>query len=80
MCTFSGGTSDNCLYFGPRVRFGGDISEETRMLLFDPQTSGGLLLAVPRRKLEGFLKRAEEVKQPAWVIGKVVKGDGIDVA
>jgi hypothetical protein len=37
------------------------------------------LLAVPRRKLVGFLKRAEEVNQPVWVIGKVVEGKGIDV-
>ena len=80
MWTFPGGASDNSLLYGPRVRFAPDISEETRMLLFDPQTSGGLLLAVPRRKLAGFLSRAEEVKQPAWVIGKVVEGEGIDVA
>ncbi len=67
-------------YFGPHVRFAEDISEETRRLLFDPQTSGGLLLAVPRRKLAGLLKRAEELKQPAWVIGKAVEGEGIEVA
>jgi len=79
MGTFPGGLFDNCLYFGPRVRFAPDISEETRNLLFDPQTSGGLLLAVPRRKLAGFLKRAEEIKQPAWVIGKAVEGTGIEV-
>jgi selenide, water dikinase len=79
MGTFPGGAADNCLYFGPQVRFAQDISEETRMLLFDPQTSGGLLLAVPRRKLAGFLERAEEVKQPAWIIGKVVEGRGIDI-
>jgi selenide,water dikinase len=79
MCTFPGGMFDNQLYYGPRVRFGPEIPEETRMLLFDPQTSGGLLLAVPRRKLVDFLKRAEEVNQPVWVIGKVVEGKGIDV-
>lgn len=80
MGTFPGGASDNCLYLEPHVRFASHFSEETRMLLFDPQTSGGLLLAVPRRKLAGFLRRAEEIKQPAWIIGKVVKGKGIDVA
>jgi selenide,water dikinase len=79
MCTFPGGASDNLLYFGPHVQFAPQISEETRMLLFDPQTSGGLLLAVPRRKLAGFLKRAEEVKQPVWIIGKVFEGTGIEV-
>jgi selenide, water dikinase len=79
MGTFPGGMYDNRQYFEPHVRFAPDISEETRMLLFDPQTSGGLVLAVPRRKLAGFLSRAEEVKQPAWVVGEVEAGAGIEV-
>ena len=80
MGTFPGGLFDNKLFFGPRVRFAPNVSEETRMLLFDPQTSGGLLLAVPSRKLAGFMKRTEEIKQAAWVIGNFVAGGGIDVA
>ena len=79
MGTFAGGLFDNLQHFGPRVRFAQDISEETRMLLFDPQTSGGLLLAVPRRKLSDFQKRAGEVKQPAWTVGEVLEGEGIQV-
>jgi selenide,water dikinase len=49
------------------------------MLLFDPQTSGGLLLGVPLEKLDAFKKRAEELNQPIWVIGEVRKGNGIEV-
>lgn len=79
MCTFSGGMYDNRLHFEPRVHFAPDISEEIRMLLFDPQTSGGLLLAVPPRKLSDFLQRAEEVGQPVWQVGKAVEGEGIEV-
>jgi selenide,water dikinase len=79
MWAFPGGASDNRLYFGPRVRFAANIPEEKRMLLFDPQTSGGLLLAVPRSKKDAFLKRAQETGQPAWVIGEVIEGSGIDV-
>lgn len=79
MWTFPGGTSDNRLYFGPRVRFAEGISEEKQMLLFDAQTSGGLLLAVPRSETAAFLARAQEVGQPAWVIGEVVEGAGIEV-
>lgn len=79
MWTFPGGSADNRLYFGPRVRFAEGISEEKQMLLFDAQTSGGLLLAVPRSAAAAFLARAQEVGQPAWVIGEVVEGAGIDV-
>ena len=49
------------------------------MLLFDPQTSGGLLLAVPQSRKESFLKRAKEIDLPVWVIGEAVNGSGIDV-
>jgi len=37
------------------------------------------LLAVPRSKKDAFLKRAQETGQPAWVIGEVIEGSGIDV-
>ena len=76
---FPGGAADNRLYFGPHVRFASGIQEEKQMLLFDPQTSGGLLLAVPRSKKDAFLKRAQETGQPAWVIGEAIEGSGIDV-
>ena len=79
MWTFPGGASDNSLFFRPRVRFKAGIPKENQMLLFDPQTSGGLLLAVPNPKLEAFLKRAREMDQPAWEIGVAVEGEGIDV-
>jgi selenide,water dikinase len=49
------------------------------MLLFDPQTSGGLLLGVPQERLVAFLGRAKELGQPAWTIGRVEAGAGIHV-
>lgn len=76
---FPGGSSDNRLYFGPHVRFDPSLDEAAQMLLFDAQTSGGLLLCVPREKLEPFLARARETGQPAWVVGEVEKGEGIEV-
>ena len=79
MCTFPGGASDNRLYFGPRVRFIASIPEEMQMLLFDPQTSGGLLLAVPGSEKDAFLKKAKKLNLPAWVIGEAIEGEGIDV-
>ena len=53
--------------------------EPDQMLLFDPQTSGGLLLGVPSEKLDDFLQRAEQIGQAAWVIGSVEAGTGIQV-
>lgn len=76
---FPGGASDNRLYFGDHIRFEDAIPEEYQMLLFDPQTSGGLLIGVPEEKIDGFLQRAAEMAQPAWEIGEVVEGDRITV-
>lgn len=77
--TFPGGASDNALYFGPKVHFADRLNEGQRMLLFDPQTSGGLLLAVPPRKLKKFLSQMASVNAPAWVIGRVTKEPGIEI-
>ncbi len=77
--TFPGGASDNRAFFSPHVRFAEGIDEASQMLLFDPQTSGGLLLAVPQARLETFLAKAEERAQPAWVVGEVTDGQGIEV-
>jgi selenide, water dikinase len=76
---FPGGASDNRLHFGPKVRFVSAIDEASQMLLFDPQTSGGLLLSVPSDKITAFLERAAQTGQPVWEIGEVAAGSGIDV-
>ena len=76
---FPGGASDNRLFFSPRVSFAAGLDEPSRMLLFDPQTSGGLLLAVPGSKVDDLLQAACEVSQPLWIIGEVLQGEGIEV-
>jgi selenide,water dikinase len=78
--TFPGGSSDNRLHFGPNIHFTDEISELEQMLLFDAQTSGGLLLAVPAEKISALEKRAVELDQPVWVIGQVENGQGIHVS
>jgi selenide, water dikinase len=76
---FPGGSSDNMLHFGQFVRFAPELDDTRQMLLFDAQTSGGLLMGVPREKLSAFLARAAELNQPAWVVGEVVEGQGVEV-
>ncbi len=79
MHTFPGGASDNRRYFGTHVHFDEKISEEKRMLLFDPQTSGGLMLAVPRDRKEIFIERAGRMDLLVWEIGEALVGEGIRV-
>ncbi len=74
---FPGGAADNRLYYRAHVDFKRNLEEYEEMLLFDPQTSGGLLLAVAPDKVAGMLRHAEEIGQPLWVIGEVVEGNQI---
>lgn len=76
---FAGGASDNKMYYSKYVNFTDSITEVMEMLLFDPQTSGGLLIACPPAKLEQFQSLAKKFDQPFWIIGKAVNGSGIQV-
>jgi selenide,water dikinase len=76
---FPGGAFDNKKHFGRQVSFAESIREPDQMLLFDPQTSGGLLLGIPAEQLSTFLVQAEKTGQAAWVVGSVEAGAGIQV-
>ena len=76
---FPGGSLDNRLYYTQHVRFAPSIDEASQMLLFDAQTSGGLLLAVPTNRLEAMLARATQVGQMLWVVGEAFAGEGLEV-
>ncbi len=76
---FPGGSADNRMYFGKQVTFDPSIDEYSQMMLFDAQTSGGLLLAVPPGKLEDFVRDAESAQVGAWPIGEAVAGQGLQV-
>jgi selenide,water dikinase len=76
---FPGGAFDNKKHFEPGVEFAASLDQPNQMLLFDPQTSGGLLLGVPRQNLESFLARARAAGQPISVIGSVEEGTGIEI-
>jgi selenide,water dikinase len=76
---FPGGANDNREFYGNRVTFERNLEEWMKMLLFDPQTSGGLLMSVPHEKIEIFQKKAIEMKLPTWVIGEVAEGVGVHI-
>jgi len=76
---FPGGAFDNKGHFEPSVTFAERLDEPSQMLLFDPQTSGGLLFGLARETLSAFEARAQELNQPYWVVGEARGGHGIEV-
>lgn len=76
---FPGGAYDNRAYFQKEVTFSHELAEDQQMLLFDPQTSGGLLLAVPAERCTDFEAAMKEKDAPCWQVGEVVSGSGITI-
>jgi selenide,water dikinase len=74
-----GGSTDNRAFFGPHVKFSPEIDKHSQMLLFDAQTSGGLLLSVAPEKVAPLIARAKQVGQAFWEVGQVLAGDSIEV-
>ncbi len=49
------------------------------MLLFTPETSGGLLIALPPAEADRLEALCQEAGQAVWRVGEVVEGEGIEV-
>lgn len=76
---FPAGTCRNQQCYEPWVEFASHIEEEMRMLLYTPETSGGLLLAVPPGKGQDLTSLFAREGQAAWTVGEVVEGKGLQV-
>jgi selenide,water dikinase len=61
------------------VRYESEIDAAHTALLFDPQTSGGLLIALPPAAADMLQARYAEAGQACWHIGEVINGDGIEI-
>ncbi len=72
---FPGGTYANRETYGPHVTFSEDIEEAHQLLLFDAQTSGGLLLGIPEDRWDAFRRVARARGLMYWVIGRVREGE-----
>jgi selenide,water dikinase len=76
---YPGGLNANREYLGDRVQTDG-VTTDDLLPLYDPQTSGGLLVAVPQERLTEFIRAAE--KHGTWaaaMVGEVVEGRGIQI-
>lgn len=74
---FPGGAFDNKYFYEKHVQFDPALPDEYQLLLYDAQTSGGLLLGVPKNQIEDFLSTAGKKDIPAWRIGEVIEGNTI---
>lgn len=73
---FPGGMGRNKRFYEKWVTFANGVSKAEQLLLYDPETSGGLLMAVPAENAPTLLAEMEKRGQPAWRIGEVVAGEG----
>jgi selenide,water dikinase len=69
-----GGSKRNADYFGRWVELGGGVDGPAGALLFDAQTSGGLLIAVPAERLEALRAGLRRRGVLDAVIGRLVEG------
>ena len=60
-----------------QVRLEDGVSPELDGLLFDPETSGGLLISVAAARAEALAEACAHEGVPCWTIGTVVAGDGV---
>jgi selenide,water dikinase len=67
---FPGGTQRNWASYGDKI---GAITEEQKYILADPQTSGGLLVAVAENATEAFETYLRDQGLPVDAIGKLVE-------
>jgi len=73
--TIPGGTKRNREALNAHVKFGAEVPEPLRVLLFDAQTSGGLLISVEAGQADALVNALEREGTPAAVrIGRVARG------
>ena len=70
---YSGGLKNNRQFIGDCVAFQPSVPEEFRNLLFDPQTSGGLLVAVEAPQADALLAALASRTVSARRIGRVLE-------
>jgi selenide,water dikinase len=66
-----GGGRTNRDHFGPRVAVESSVIEAMQLVVFDPQTSGGLLVAVDPSATAHVVGRLQDAGVPACVVGRV---------
>jgi len=72
-----GGVNRNRDQLGPRVQYATAVSPEMERLLYDPQTSGGLLIVVDAEKAASLVSQLRADGYDAALVGEVRAGAGL---
>jgi selenide,water dikinase len=75
----TGGAERNRAHFSPNVRIEAGVSEAMTSVLWDPQTSGGLLFAAPPEQAAATPEQFASAGEALWAIGEAVAGEGVEV-
>lgn len=70
------GAKNNLGFVYKKTTFSRGISDVDKLALADPQTSGGLLVAISQKKVAKFKNALKKTNTPYWIIGEAVKGRG----
>jgi selenide,water dikinase len=71
----SGGLTSNREHFGAGVRLAPDVPSDLETVLYDPQTSGGLLIAVAEPAAGDLERRLADAGAPSRRVGTVVRAE-----
>ena len=73
---FPGGMERNLEYFAQWVEIDASAPGHAKGLLYDPQTSGGLLMAIASERADALLADLRAAGEAAFTLGEVVAGSG----
>jgi len=65
------GAHKNRKFFEPLTRIDPALDRAAVDLMFDPQTSGGLLISLDKNQARAFVEKMKTIGQEAWIIGEI---------
>ena len=70
------GNKTNRDYVGTDIAIADSVSEDLRRVMFDPQTAGGLLIAIAADKADALLTALRQTYPDTQIIGEVKEKGG----
>ena len=77
-CLYTAAGQRNRNHTGPFVRFE-NVPFAMQEILFDPQTSGGLLLAVAPKEAENLRDELQKASLPAQIVGEITEKQDTEI-